>query len=345
MGRNVLVTGVSREMAARHAFALAADPEVAKVVGVDVVPPRQGIDGVKFVRADIRNPVIGKVLAVEDIDTVVHLAVAPSSAPGSRTSMKESNVIGSMQLLAACQRSADVRKLVLKSSTSVYGASPRDPAMFTEEMGPKRSPRSGFAKDCVEVEGYVRGFARRRPDVLVTTVRLANVLSPVWETPMSSYLRLPVLPTVLGFDPRLQVVHHDDVLESLRRAVVHDIAGTFNVAGPGVLVLSQVLRRLGITSVPIPSCAFSGLGSTVLTSLRSAVPGDLVQLLTHGRGVDITALTDVFGYRPRHTSAATVDAFLLGLPPGSVSGQRVRAARARLAAQDSLRPEGLRSHG
>jgi len=343
MGRNVLVTGVSREIAARHALALALDPDVDKVVGVDVVPPRQGIDGVKFVRADIRSPVVAKVLAVEDIDTVVHLALQPSPTRGARTSMKESNVIGSMQLLAACQRSAEVRKLVLTSSTSVYGASPRDPAMFTEEMGPKRSPRSGFAKDCAEVEGYVRGFARRRPDVLVTNLRLASVLSPAWVTPMSDYLRLPLVPTVLGFDPRLQVPHPDDVLETLRRAVVHDVAGTFNVAGPGVLVLSQVLRRLGKRSVPVPPSVFAGVGSTILTALRSEVPGDLRQLLAHGRGVDITSLRELFGYQPRHTSAATVDAFLVGLPPGAVSGQRVRAAQARLAGEDRTRREEVNS--
>ncbi|MGI8987847.1 MAG: NAD-dependent epimerase/dehydratase family protein [Nocardioidaceae bacterium] len=344
MGRNVLVTGVSRGLAAQHARVLALHPDVTRVVGVDGVPPRQGIDGLKFIRADIRSPVVGKVLAVEDVDTVVHLAVAPSSTAGSRTSTKESNVVGSMQLLAACQHSATVRKLVLKSSTSVYGASPRDPAMFSEGMGPTRSPRSGFAKDCVEVEGYVRGFARRRPDVHVTNLRLANVLSPVWDTPMSSYLRLPVLPTVLGFDPRLQVVHPEDVLESLLRAVVHDVPGTFNVAGPGVLVLSQVLRRLGRLAVPVPAFTLSRGGSTILAALRANVPGDLVQLLMHGRGVDITALTEVFGHRPRHTSAATVDAFLLGLPPGSVADSRVRAAQARLT-EDRSHREKVDSHG
>ena len=86
--------------------------------------------------------------------------------------------------------------------------------------------------------------------------------------------------------------------------------------------------------------------STILGSLRSEVPGDLVQLLAHGRGVDITSLTDVFGYLPRHTSGATVDAFLLGLPPGAVSGQRVRAAQARLAREDSpRRHEEVSHHG
>ena len=56
-----------------------------------------------------------------------------------------------------------MRRLVVKSSTAVYGSSPRDPAMFTEDTEPQALPRAGFAKDSVEVEGYVRGFARRRP--------------------------------------------------------------------------------------------------------------------------------------------------------------------------------------
>ena len=59
----------------------------------------------------------------------------------------------------------------MKSTTTVYGASSRDPAMFTEDMEPRRAPRAGYAKDVAEIEGYVRGFARRRPDVRVTMLR------------------------------------------------------------------------------------------------------------------------------------------------------------------------------
>ena len=119
-----------------------------------------------FIRADIRTPVIAKVIAKEDVDTVVHMSViaTPGSA-GGRGTMKELNVIGTMQLLAACQKAPSVRHLVVKSTSTVYGASSRDPAMFTEEMGPRRNPGSGFSKDAAEIEGYVRGFARRRPDV------------------------------------------------------------------------------------------------------------------------------------------------------------------------------------
>src|SRR5690349_13801368 len=223
-GRVVLVTGVSRDLGRRFARAVAADPGVARVVGVDAVPPRGDIGDVSFVRADIRNPVIAKVIVKEDVDTVVHMSViaTPGSA-GGRNTMKELNVIGTMQLLAACQKAPGLRSLVVKSSTTVYGASSRDPAMFTEDMEPRRAPRAGYAKDVAEVEGYVRGFARRRPDVRVTTIRAANVIGRHVVSPLTSYLRLPVVPTVLGFDPRLQFLHQQDLLGVLGHAVATDV--------------------------------------------------------------------------------------------------------------------------
>src|SRR3954449_4604575 len=114
VGRVVLVTGVSRDLGRRFARAVAADPAVDRVVGVDAVPPRGDIGDVSFVRADIRNPVIAKVIVKEDVDTVVHMSVisTPGSA-GGRNTMKELNVIGSMQLLAACQKSRTVDRLVV----------------------------------------------------------------------------------------------------------------------------------------------------------------------------------------------------------------------------------------
>jgi nucleoside-diphosphate-sugar epimerase len=107
-------------------------------------------------------------------------------------------------------------------------------------MEPTTLPTSGWAKDSVEVESYVRGLARRRPDLTVTTLRFANFLGPTANTPMAQYFSLPVIPTVLGYDARLQFVHEDDGLEVLRRATVEDHPGIYNVAGDGVLALEQL---------------------------------------------------------------------------------------------------------
>ncbi|MDP3891669.1 NAD-dependent epimerase/dehydratase family protein [Nocardioides sp.] len=323
-GKVVLVTGVSRDLGRRFARAAAADPAVDRVIGVDVVPPRGDIGEVSFVRADIRNPVIAKVIAREDVDTVVHMSViaTPGSA-GGRMTMKELNVIGTMQLLAACQQSRSVQHLVVKSTTTVYGASSRDPAMFTEEMGPKRQLRTGYAKDATEVEAYVRGFARRRPDVRVTTLRCANVLGPHVESPVASYFRMPVIPTVLGFDPRLQFLHEEDLLEVLRHAVVTDVHGTFNVAGDGILMLSQAIRRLGRSTVPLPSFAVSGFGSFIRQARLADFSPEQLAFLTYGRGVDTTRMREELGFHPVHTTASAFADFGSNLPPRTHGSERV----------------------
>ena len=332
MGRVVLVTGVSGDLGARLARLLSADPAVERVIGVDVVPPRGDMGEVRFVRADIRNPVIAKVIAGEEVDTVVHMSViATPGTAGGRTSMKELNVIGTMQLLAACQKAPSLRRLVVRSSTAVYGSSPRDPAMFTEDMAPKRMPRSGFAKDVVEVEGYVRGFARRRPDIEVTMLRAANTIGPRVTSPMVQYFRLPVVPTVLGFDARLQFLHEDDLLGAVRHATLDGVHGTFNVAGDGIVMLSQAIRRIGKPSVALPTFAVSQVGSVVRRSRVADFSPEQVAYLTYGRGVDTSRMRDVLGFEPRHTTASALDTLRAAIGPGPFRGPRVAALEHALA--------------
>ena len=342
MGRTVLVTGVSRALGRTFARTLAADPDVDRVIGVDVIPPRGDLGDVTFVRADIRNPVIAKVIAKEDVDSVVHMSViaTPGSA-GARGTMKELNVIGTMQLLAACQKAEQLRTLVVKSSTTAYGASSRDPAMFTEEMEPRRPPRTGYAKDVNEVERYVRGFARRRPDVQTTLLRCANVIGPQVVSPLASYFRLPVIPTVLGFDPRLQFLHETDLNRVLRHAVLSEVAGTFNVAGDGLLMLSQALRRSGRAGVPLPGAAFGGLGSVLKSVRRADLSPELVAFLTYGRGVDTTRMRSELGFEPRYTTAAAFAEFVATLPPAPARSERALAALAERLPPPPA-PAGLR---
>src|SRR6266508_2052695 len=191
MSRIVLVTGVSRYLGRRLAAQLAADPSIDRIVGVDTAPPSKAdlarLGRTEFVRADIRNPLIAKVIAQATVDAVVHASVT------------------------ATQRGA---------------------AVFVEDTPAKSPPRSGYSKDAVEVEGYVRGFSRRRPDISVTVLRFANFIGPTIDTPVTRYLALPVVPTAFGFDPRLQLLHEDDAIEVLRLATLGDHPGVFNVAGP-----------------------------------------------------------------------------------------------------------------
>src|SRR5881396_1835415 len=176
MGQRVMITGVSRHLAGKLAQRLEADPEVEHIVGVGLEEPEVDLERTEFVHADIRNPLIAKIIQTTEIDTLVHLSIISTpTRVGGRSAMKEINVIGSLQLFAACQKAPTLNKLVMKSTTAVYGASAHDPAMFTEDMGLRAAP-TGYSKDAVEVEEFARDFARRRPDVAVTVLRFANFM-------------------------------------------------------------------------------------------------------------------------------------------------------------------------
>jgi UDP-glucose 4-epimerase len=335
----VLITGVSRFLGGRLAAQLAADPEVDRVIGIDTVAPRVADLGAlgrtEFVRADIRNPLIAKVMTQARVATVVHAALMASPrAVGSRVAMQEMNVIGTMQLLAACQKSDTVERLVVRSTTAVYGCGPADPAVFTEEMHPHESAQTGYAKDAVEVESYVRGFARRRADVGVSVLRLANLIGPTIDNALTRYLSMPVVPTSLGFDPRLQLLHESDAVEALRLATVSHRPGVFNVAGDGVVALSQVVRRAGRLRVPVPARALGLAGAVVRNSGLIDFTAEEARFLNYGRVVDTTRLRDEFGYLPRFTTAEAVESYLHGVPSrprlllaGLGVGSRVLQAR------------------
>jgi UDP-glucose 4-epimerase len=308
-GHTVVVTGVGRFLGAQVAARLAADPRVGQVIGVDALPTPEEL---------------------ADADAVVHLGILTAPETGGRAAMKEQNVIGTMQLLAACQRGPRLRKLVVRSSTAAYGASFRDPAVFTEDTEPREVPRGGFARDILDIEGYVRGFRRRSPTVTVTVLRLVPLIGSAADTTLTRYFAQPIVPTVLGRDPRLQFVHVDDALEILHRSVVEDHPGTFNVAGPGVLTLSQAIRRAGRLPFPVVEPGLSGAAALAKRLGRWGFGLDQVDLFIHGRVVDTTRLVKEYGLTPRTTAEAFAD-FLRGRGAGGAVLGRDRLVAAEQA--------------
>lgn len=328
MARVVLVTGVSSHLGEEVTGVLRDEPGVERLIEVtapdaagdggrararDVSPDDRSADRRKHadeevVHLDVRTTEIGGMIKATGADTVVHLGIAttPRSA-GGRASMKETNVIGAMQLLNACQRSATVRKLVVRSSTAVYGTSARNPAVFTEDMEPRAS--YGYAKDVLEVEGYVRGLARRRPDIIVSVLRFVNFLGPGVDSPLTRYFMMPVTPTVLGYDPRIQFVDITDAAEVIRRMVVEDHRGTFNVTGRGAMLISQCLRRAGRVPLPVPAQALNVLADLGRRLFPDVSP-DQRDLLRFGRVVEGTKLEAELGWTPRYTTEAAFARFV-----------------------------------
>ncbi|RJQ84057.1 NAD-dependent epimerase/dehydratase family protein [Amycolatopsis panacis] len=313
----VLVTGVSDDLGGRLLARLGTAPEFERVIGVDTAPPAKEVlrrmGRAEFVRADIRNPLIAKVISSAGVDTVVHTScTAHPAGPSRRSAVKEVNVIGTMRLLAACQRAPKVRKLVVKSTAAVYGAGARSQAVFTEDSELIPASSSGYAKDAVEMEGYVRGLMRRRPDISVTLARFANIIGPEVDTVLARYFALPVVPTVFGYDARLQLLHGSDALSVMEQATLEEKPGVFNVAADGVLTVSQAIRRAGRIGLPMPGSVVPSVGRLLRGAHVVDFSADQLRLLNFGRVVDITKLKKEFGYTPRWSTREAFDDYVAG---------------------------------
>ncbi|HEX2295625.1 MAG TPA: NAD-dependent epimerase/dehydratase family protein [Actinomycetota bacterium] len=306
-GKRILITGVSRFLGLRLAKRLEDQDGVAQVVGVDLHEPPVPVRGLEFIRADISSPLIARVIEATRIDTIVHTNIGSTPARlGGRSRMKETNVIGTMQLLAAAQRADRVRKVVMKSSAAVYGSGPAEPSLIPEDHALRQVDLAGYGKDCAEAEQYARDFARRRPDVDVVILRTQNVVGPTVRTSITDYLSLPVVPTALGFDPRLQLLHETDAVEALTLGALGDSRGIFNVAGDGVVYLSKAIRMLDRVELPL----LLPMAQTTAGVLRRFglvdFPTDQLKLIVYGRVVSTRRAKETFGFRPQRTTEAAL---------------------------------------
>jgi len=308
-GRRILVTGLGTYWGSRIAQVLEHEPGVELVVGVDTRDPRLPLEKTEFVRADTSYSILQRIVRATQVDTILHTHLLVDSAATGGRALHEVNVIGTMNLLAAAGAAGSpVRKLVVKSSTLVYGANFTDPFFFREDMTRTKPPRTSVERSLLEVAAVVRDFADDNPHVLVTKLRFANVLGPNTQTAFGRLLRMPAVPEIAGFDPRLQFVHEDDVADALAFATMHDVPGVFNIAGDGVLPWSEVASIAGKRRVPLPP-VLTGLAAGPLRLLRVAdLPPELLALLRYGRGVD-TSRWQQAGYQYHHTTLGTVNAF------------------------------------
>jgi UDP-glucose 4-epimerase len=304
--KRILITGISRYWGGRLAQALEAFPEVEAVIGVDNEEPQVELERTEYVKVGAQHALLRRVVEAAEIDTVVDTRLIVDSATMAGSRAHEHNVMGTMNILAACTGAdSPVRKVVFKSSTHYYGCNQDDPAFFDETMRRPHPPRTGTERDIVEAEASLTEFAERHPETAVTILRFANVLGPDVETSHIKLFSLPVVPMILGFDPRYQFVHEDDVVHALEHAVAHRAPGVFNVAGDGVLALSEVAGLLGKQYAPVLPPWGTGIAASVIRRIGVDIPPEALNQMRFGRGVD-NRRYKASGFRYQHTSREAV---------------------------------------
>jgi UDP-glucose 4-epimerase len=307
--RRVLVTGVSNPLGAEVARRLA--PQVELLFGCDLADPISAQEDMDFVHADTRLSAIGKLIRQLRIDTLVHLAVVVDS-PRDERSIHETDVIGTMNVLVGCAApSGSVRRLIVKSSQAVYGAGPNDPSFFSEDMVNFERAASGVTRDLLEMEQLVSEFVLRNEGTDATVLRLGMRVSE--GTSLARYLSLPIVPTFAGFDPRLQLLHEDDAVEAIVRATMGRHPGVFNIAGDGVVLLSQAIGVMGGSPAPVLPPYGRWLSRLALRMIAGVeLPAHLADILAFGSVVDCTRGVSELGWRPAYSSRQAMDALAIG---------------------------------
>jgi UDP-glucose 4-epimerase len=309
----VLVTGLGTFWGSRLAQQLEQRDDVEIVVGLDTTEPRLPLEHTEFVRADSSYSILSRIVQAAKIDTILHTHLLVDSTSSSGRALHEINVIGTMNLLAAAGAAGSpVRKVVVKSSTLVYGANFKDPYSFREEMSRTSVPRTEVERSLLEAANFLRDFAEDNPHVTVSKLRFSNVLGDDIDTVFSKALRMAAVPEIFGFDPRFQFTHEDDVEGALLFATTNDVPGVYNVGGDGTIPWSEVCAIVGKPRIPLPPILTNWAVEPLRMTRVIDLPPEMLSLLRYGRGVDNRRFKRT-GYQYKYTTVGTVDAFARGL--------------------------------
>jgi UDP-glucose 4-epimerase len=247
---------------------------------------------------------IAEILEAEKVDNVVHLGFLEN--PTRNTAWAhELESVGTLNVLHAC-RERPVKKLVLGSSTTLYGAHYDNPNFLTEQH-PLRGLRGlPFFADKIDAERQVDAYAREQRDTCVTVLRFAPLLGPTVESFVTRWLARRVVPTMLGFDPLLQFVHEVDALAALKLALARDVPGVFNIVADGVLPVSTIIKLAGRSSLPVPHFLAQRIGALLWFAGLSDVPAPMLRFLRHLCVADGELAKEELGFAPGYTTREAV---------------------------------------
>lgn len=308
-GKVVALTGADGFLGKRLLLRLEDDPEVARVRVLDVRCPDLDLKKTEFHRIDLTRPTSDQEMAAALLgaDALVHLAFL--QRPVHNTAWAhELESAGTMLVLNACAE-AGTPRLVVGSTTLVYGPSATNPNFLTEDHPFPAHASCAFLDDKVEAERQVRRFREKHPRVRVTVLRMAPIVGPTVRNMVTGYLDRRVAPVAMGFDPLLQFLHEDDAVDALRLALDSEASGEFNIVGGGVIPLSQALRAAGCVRAPVPHRVARSVASALWTAQISRTPAGLTDHLRHLCVADGGRAQRMLGFTARHSTASAVHAF------------------------------------
>lgn len=325
MGR-IAVTGTASFLGSRTLRRLVETRGADAVVAVDLSPPPSTLAGVRHRKVDLTEPgsdqALLDALRDEAVDTIVHMAFF-TNPQRDRTYAHELESIGTLSLLAAAA-AAGVERVIVRSFTALYGARGQNPNFLTEDHPLQPNLSLGWARDKLEAEQHAAAFARRYPGMKITVLRFATLLGPAVRNFYTAILDKRVVPVLMGYDPLVQLLHPEDALTAVERALERGPKGPLNIVPRSVIPLLAALHLAEKIPVPVPH-AVGYLASDLLwASGLGQAPGAFLDYVRYLFVADGEQARRALGFEARHSSREALLAYLRYRHPASAS----RAAEA-----------------
>lgn len=289
----VLIVGVARGQGRLLARRLSRD---LRVVGVDVDDWERRPAGVPFYRTDVRSRAFEDALRKEQPDAVVHLGTVRHFR-GPETQRFDANVRGTRKLLDHC-RSHGVRKLVVLSTSYVYGALPDNPSFMTEDHPLLAGRNYPEIRDLVEVDSLATAFMWQYPDIYTSILRPVPTLGYYSENSIVNYLRQARVVVMMGFNPMLQFMHEEDLAEAIALALEKRLRGVYNVTGPGEVPLRTAIRETGGRPLPLPEPVARPLLARLFRAGLVRIPPGSIDYIKYPCTIAGERFAEATGFRP-----------------------------------------------
>ena len=302
----IAITGINSYLAGTILPRLEADPEITRIVGLDVTPWERDYKKVDFYKEDIRSRDLPGLL--EGVDTLMHLAFIVQEIHDKKKT-HEINIDGSMNVFRACA-AKNVRKIVYTSSIAAYGAHPENPIGITEEQPLKENRDNYYSSDKVAVEKFLADFAIEHPEITLTVFRPSIIVGPNLNDFGAGFINRKFAFALRENDTEVQFLHEDDLAEALYLSIKKDLAGHFNVASDDFSTMKEIYRLAGIRAIDIPTRWLKVLANIFFALRLEKVSQGWVSLMQYPIVVSNEKFKKLVGWRPKFSTLGAFQDFL-----------------------------------
>ena len=337
MRGRIAITGASSFLGERLLRRLIRDGHGDDLVVIDVAEPSISEGVIHFRKVDLTEPAADQaildLLKADGIETLVHRAFFTNPRRDT-TNAHELESIGTLAVLAAAA-AARVKNFVMRSFTLVYGARAQNPALIREDTPlPPRAPL-GWLRDKVEAEEHAASFAKRYPEMSVRVLRFAPLLGPQVRTFYSRFFDRRLVPTLLGYDPLLQLLHPDDAEEALVRGTFSSARGAFNITPRGVLPLSNGIHLSGKVPAPVPHLVAYWAADALYAAGLVEAPSGFIDYVRYPCIADGAKAKRELDFVAKHSTREALDRYIEYRHPVSEVASKATANDAEAGAETS----------